>query len=185
MEAASKQMTRALRSGGMVVGCLVLAAAMAAAADRVELRSGTLARDLTTALTERHLDAIAAPQPGADHAYVAALYYPGAQLLVVAAESPSPLVGQQIEAGAFRDAYATLHQTATPASKLFIVDMGADGLHADDKQLTDVVYDHVTEQLTFDGHPDHGDAEYMRKLAQADEQYSRLLQTLLDRVRSE
>jgi hypothetical protein len=54
-------------------------------------KSLAVAKDLTTALDGKKLDAIAAKLPGDDR-YAAALYFPGLQLLVIAGKYPAPVL---------------------------------------------------------------------------------------------
>jgi hypothetical protein len=167
--------------------CALIAAQPLAAAppgDRLESRD--LARQLSAVMTGQHLDAIAAKDPQTDGGFVAALLYPGSQLLVVGAKCPAPAyLDSQIQARAFRDAYAALQQSAVADTKLFVQDLGADGLHAADGQPVDVVYDKVVNQSIFDGDPSHKDHGYEARLAAADARYSRLLQVLLDAAQHE
>jgi hypothetical protein len=151
-----------------------------------DLQSGRLARELTGILTERHLDAIAAKDPASDGRFVAALFFPGSQLLVVAAKYASPpLLDQSLREKAYRDVYLALQQSAEADSKFFVQDIGADGLRHDDKQAVDVVYDKIVNQTTFDGDPNHKARDYQKKLSEADARYSRLLQILLNASRGE
>src|SRR4051794_7649197 len=152
----------------------------------VDLRSRQLARELTMAMAERHLDAIAAKDPQNDGGFVAALFFPGSQLLVVGAKYASPpLLEQSLQAKAYRDVYSALQQSADPSSKVFVQDIGADGLRENDKEAVDIVYEKVVHQTIFDGDPDHKDRNYGKKLSEADAQYSRLLQVLIDATRAQ
>src|SRR5262249_7392341 len=151
-----------------------------------DLQSGRLARELTVILTERHLDAIAAKDPESDGRFVAAMFFPGSQLLVVAAKYASPpLLDQSLQAKAYRDVYSALQQSAEAASKFFVQDIGADGLRQDDKQAVDIVYDKIDNQPISEGDPSHKVRDYQKKLADADTRYSRLLQILLNAARGE
>jgi len=151
-----------------------------------DLQSGRLARELTGVLTERHLEAFAAKDPDSDSRFVAALFFPGSQLLVVAAKYASPpILEQSLQAKAYRDVYLALQQSAEAQSKFFVQDIGADGLRQDDKQAVDIVYDQIVNQTIFDGDPNHKIRDYQKKLSDADARYSRLLQILLNAARGE
>jgi hypothetical protein len=145
--------------------------------------SATLARSLATALQARQLDAFAAPIPGTQDEFAAALFYPGVLLLVVSARYPAPAALQaELTGGKYRDAYAALQGLAVPETKLFVQDMGADGLRVDDKQTPDVVYQEVVHQTVLSG--DVKDAKYRQRLADLDPAYSRSLRALLDALQA-
>jgi methylmalonyl-CoA mutase cobalamin-binding subunit len=136
---------------------------------------------LTTALTTRHLDAFAAPDPATPDGFVAALLYPGVQMLVVSGRYPAPAtLNQQIAAGHYKDVYSALQGNAVPDSKLFVQDMGLDGLRSSRDQIADIVYDKVVNQTVLSG--DVGDSHYRQALGKFDPAYSHALKVLLDAV---
>jgi methylmalonyl-CoA mutase cobalamin-binding subunit len=141
--------------------------------------SATLARALTTALQAHHIDVFATPIAGTQDEFAAALFYPGVQLLVVSARYPAPAALQpQIAAGNYRDVYQALHSNPIPESKLFVQDMGADGLRTDEKQTPDIVYQKVVNTTVLNGNV--RDAAYRQHLSQIDPEYSRVLRALVD-----
>jgi hypothetical protein len=141
--------------------------------------SAKLAQELTATLAARHLDAFAARDPAAADRFVAALVYPKVQLLVMAGRSSAPArLDASIAATNYREVYAALQSSAAPDTRMFVQDMGADGLRFEDKQRGDVVYEKVVTQTVFSGDVDEGD--YKRKLAVADAAYSQMLQVLVD-----
>lgn len=98
-------------------------------ADARGFASAEAARELTTLLDERGLSAVAAVDPSSPGAFVAGLYFPGSQLLVVRAHHPSTEgVFHRIETGEYREVYLDLQGTPTPAGKFFVQDAGADGI---------------------------------------------------------
>jgi hypothetical protein len=161
--------------------CALAALALAAADGAATLQSRPLAQQLTTLMADRHLDAIAAKDPSEDGRFVAALYFPNSQLLVISARYPVPAQLQQsLDSKAYRDVYLALQQSGAADSKVFVQDLGADGLHAAADQPVDIVYEHVVNQAIFDKDAAKADAAYRRKLTADDAQYSRMLQLLLD-----
>src|SRR5438128_1500149 len=97
---------------------LTLATATLGYAQRVD--SPDLARQLTALAAAQHLDAIAAPDPAAPDRFVAALIFPGSQLLVVSARYPAPaLLIQQIGARNYRDVYLAVQQSGLREGKVF------------------------------------------------------------------
>src|SRR5262249_6542056 len=96
-----------------------------------EGKSAALAKQLAAALDAAKLDSIAAKDPSAPDMFVAALYFPNAQLLVVAAKYTAPqLLDARLSKKEYRDTYIDLNSASVPESKVFVQDAGADGLKA-------------------------------------------------------
>lgn len=129
--------------------------------------------------------AIAAKDPATGE-FVAALFFPGVQLLVVSARSSaSAYLDEQIAAKNFQDVYVALQDASVRNSRVFFQDLGADGLHADGRKSVDVFYDHG-QQLLFDGQPrKHKLSEqvYRDKFGAADARYARMVDLLLVQAR--
>src|SRR5262245_10172005 len=136
--------------GGLVaIACL----AAAAAAQAQESRSAPLARQLAAALDAAKLDSIGAKDPSAPDAFCAALYFPGAQLLVVAASYAAPqYLVDRLAKKEYRDIYLDLNGAAKANTKVFVQDGAADGLKAksSDNQAPDS-YEAAGKQTVFDG----------------------------------
>jgi hypothetical protein len=165
-------------------GLLVLVAAAAAIPPigAQEVSSASLAKELLSLMTSRTLEAFAAEDPADTGHFVAVRAYPGVQLLVVDAKSSSTdYVKWQIEHRAYAAAYDGLDASAVPASKIFVQDMGCDGLR-DDNGGVDVMYEHVTDRTLFDG---RGKAsglsktQYASKRQAAEERYRAMLTLLV------
>jgi hypothetical protein len=158
----------------------VVCVAAVAAEPRPASSSTEPVKELATLLTERHQTAIAARDPDTG-GFVAALFYPGVQLLVVSATPPSPeAVAAQLAAGRFQDVYAALQDGSAEKGRLFVQDLGADGL-ADGGDSVDVVYDGA-QQTVFDGNPrGHKMSEkaYRDAFSSADTRYAHMLSVLL------
>lgn len=145
--------------------------------------SASLARELTTSLAARHLDAFAARDPEAPDAFVAALVYPDVQLLVVRARYPAPAaLDQQLAAGKYRDVYVALQGNALPDGKFFVQDMQGDGLRAEADQTVDIVYEQAVHQTILNGNP--RSREYRETLQTKDAEYSRMLRLLTDALKA-
>jgi hypothetical protein len=159
----------------------VLALSGAAAADS---HSAALATELTELLTKSGLDAVAAVDPDSPDRFVAALAFPDVQLLVVDATFPAPAIAmQQVAAKQYRDLYVALQQTAVARDRIFVHDMGANGLRSEGG---DVVYESDVRQVIFDGAPGQqklSDAAYRKRFAEDDERYSRMLSLLIDELK--
>lgn len=145
--------------------------------------SAALTKELVTLMGTRQLDAIATADPAAPGRFVAAMVYPGVQLLVVRAQPPSAAdTATRINYRMYRDAYSDVQQPLKPEGKLFIQDMGADGLSPIGSTSVDIMYEDGTRQTIFDGNWKKlgmSQAEYQKKYAAADAEYTRLLALLV------
>lgn len=152
--------------------------------------SADAARTLTWAMQQQSLDAVAAADPVDPGTFVAALFIPGGQLLVVSARHPSTAgVAHRIAMHQYRDAYLDLQATPTPEGKFFVLDAGADGILSalPGNGNVDVVYEDGARQIRFNGdlQAQHLTAsEYDAKLAAADVRYARLLALLTSAVQA-
>ena len=150
-------------------------------------KSEALARELSSLMAARQIDAFAVQDPARPGFFVAVRSYPGVQLLLVGAESKAiDYVKYQLDRKDYGESYAALHASAVPTTKLFVQDMGCDGLHRDGDPV-DVVYDKAATQLLLDG---DGKASglsreaYIAKAAEVDGRYAQLLQLLVETIRT-
>jgi hypothetical protein len=148
-----------------------------------ESKSATLATELAKLLDSRKLDSIAARGAAPDE-YVGCLYFPGSQLLVVGAKYAAPDRMQQLlTAKNYRDIYIDLNSASVPQTKVFVSDLGANGLRFDREgsQPWDTV-DLGGKSYSFDG--DWGKAkisrdEYTKAYQTTDDQYTKMLEALV------
>jgi hypothetical protein len=143
-------------------------------------KSAAVVGELTRLLDEMKLDAVAARQ-GTDQ-FVAALYFQGSQLLVVGGKYSAPdrltyLIGQK----QYRDVYADLSSASEKTTKVFVMDLGANGLKfkRENNEPFDTV-DSAGGSVAFNG--DRGklsEDDYKKVFTTSDEQYTSMLQTLL------
>ena len=135
----------------LAISCFALGLAASAAAQRQTGTSAATVKELANLLESHKQTAIAAKDPQSG-AFVAALFYPGVQLLVVTGTPIAPsAVEAQLAAKNFQDVYAALQDGAAQTGRLFVQDLGADGLN-DGGDSIDVVYDQG-QQTLFDGNP--------------------------------
>jgi hypothetical protein len=163
----------------LVLTALVCAPAIALAQ---ESKSASLAAELARLLDEKKLDSVAAQQ-GTD-VYVGALYFPGTQLLVVGGKYASAarmkdLLGKKD----YREVYMDLSSASEQKSRVFIMDLGANGLRfkREDNQPFDTA-DVAGRSITFDGEWGRAkitEDDYRKSYAATDEQYSEMLQALI------
>ncbi len=176
-----------------LVGVLfVLAVVLVGAPGRAgaqELKSSDLARQLTQLLDSRKLDSIATPDITNPGTYIAALYFPGTQLLVVSAKYTAPsLLAELIARKDFRGVYVELSSASVQSTKLLVMDAYADGLlpKPSGDQPADSI-DRAGTQSTFDGawkKAKISEADYMKSFAEADAAYAHLLQLLVNSLKA-
>jgi hypothetical protein len=143
-------------------------------------KSASVAGELTKLLDQMKLDAVAA-RHGTDQ-YVAALYFQGSQLLVVGAKYSTPdrlnyLIGQK----QYRDVYADLSSASEQSTKIFVMDLGANGLKF--KRENNEPFDTVDSSggsVAFNGERGKlSEDDYRKVFTTSDEQYTSMLQALL------
>ncbi|HXE79710.1 MAG TPA: hypothetical protein VNK41_03095 [Vicinamibacterales bacterium] len=162
-------------------------AAVGEAADQVG-RTQELAKRLTALLDERKLDSIAARDPNDPNQFVAALYFPGSQLLVVRAKYAAPaLLNEKILKGQYRDVYIDLNAASDPSTKILVEDMMADGLKA--RRQDDEPFDSFSkgrgDRYAFDGEWDDRkikEEDYFKTFAGVEQEYAQMLETLITQL---
>jgi hypothetical protein len=153
-----------------------------------ESKSAALAKQLAAALDAAKLDSIAAKDPENPGVYVGALYIPGFQVLAVSAQYSAPaLLDARLSKKEYRDVYIDLNSAAAPESKLFIEDVGVDGLHAEreDNQGFDSI-ENSGKRTMFDSQwrkQQLSEQDYLKAFTSADERYARMLMLLLAQLK--
>lgn len=164
---------------------LFFAAAVMSAAPNGEQdpKSAAPAKELSQALDAAKLDAIATADPDNPGTFVAAMYIPGAQLLIVSAKYSAPaLLTERIAKKDYRDAYMDLQSASIAGTRIFVQDMLADGLVAKPDGPGDVFEAGTNKAITFDGawkKAKMTEDDYMKAFADADEKYAKILTLLI------
>ncbi len=163
---------------------MVFGLAPAATAVAQESKSAALVQKLTAALDAAKLDSIAAKDPSTPDTYVGSLYFPGLQILAVSAKYSAPaLLDARLAKREYRDVYIDLNAAGSSGTKVFVTDLGVDGLRPDaGRDEPSDGYDADGKRVAFDG--DSGaqqlsDEEYAKFFATADERYVRMLMAVL------
>ena len=170
-----------------VLAVLALAAISTTALAQ-ESKSATLVKELSAALDAAKLDSIATKDPAKPDIFFGALYFPGTQLLVVSAQYAAPLhMNETLGKKDYREAYLDLSSASVPGSKVFIEDLGANGLVAKpaDNEPFDT-YEVAGKRIAFDGDwkkQQLSEEDYMKAFSAADEQYSQVLAALIAQVK--
>ena len=149
-----------------------------------ESKSAPLAKQLAAALDEGKLDSIAAKDPSAPDAFVAALYFPGLQLLVISGKYSVPqLLIDRVGRKEYRDVYLDLNGASIADTKIFIEDPGADGIKS--KREENQAFDQCEmagKRTMFNGDwkaQKMSEQDYMKAFSAADDRYSQILAALL------
>lgn len=148
------------------------------------------AATLVKLMSDRGLAAIAAPDPREPGRFVAALCFPGTQLLVISATYPVPeLLERRVSNREYRDVYMDLQGDATREGRFFVQDMHANGLMArpDSGAAVDIVYENGVTSTTFAGSGktrDVSPADYDAKFVAADQRYAEMLDVLVVGLKS-
>ena len=154
-----------------------------------ETQSSTAVKELARVLDAAKLDAIAAPDPSEPGTWVAALYFQGAQLLVVSAKyAAPPLLVEKMAAKNYRDIYIDLNSASVAGTKVFIIDQSCNGLIAkpNGDQVADS-YEHGAKAYAFDGDwkkAKLSEDAYMKAFSDADERYARILNLLIAQAKT-
>jgi len=171
-------------------GCLAVVLALSISADALaqESKSGPLAKQLAAALDAAKLDSIAAKDPSSADVFIGALYFPGAQLLVVSAQYAVPaLLNTRLLKQEYRDIYIDLNSASVPTTRVLIEDLGADGLKA--KRTENQPYDSYElagKRTAFDGDwkkQNLSEDDYMKAFSAAEERYTQMLTALLAQLK--
>ena len=166
--------------GAFIVSGLLLVPGLSFAQ---ESKSAPLAAELCKLLDENKLDSIAARQ-SADQ-YVGALYFSGAQLLVVKSKFGSAArMNDLLTKKDFKEVYMDLSSATDLQTRSFIMDLGANGLRfkREDNQPFDTA-DVGGKSYRFDGEwggkAKITEEEYRKMYAATDEEYAQMLQALI------
>ena len=146
-------------------------------------KSAAAAKELSDTLDRLKLDSIAASDPSDPGTFVAALYFPGAQLLVVSAKYSAPvLLTTKLSKKEYRDTYIDLSSASIASTKIFIMDQGCNGLVAKPGGDPPDSWEQGNKTTTsFDGDwkkAKLSEEEYMKAFAAADERYAKILNLL-------
>lgn len=167
---------------------LLAGLALASVAGAQPRSTSVLARELVSLLEGAKLDSMAT-RDGDSERFVAALYIPKQQLIVVSGRYAAPaLLREKILLKRYRDVYLDLYSASDAASRTVVEDGGADGIQAslDGGTSMDIFTRGTAQAFPFDGAwKERRIAEqvYRDMVATADRDYARMLQALIDQAR--
>jgi len=151
-------------------------------------RTQELAGRLTALLDARKLDSVAVRDPNVPDQFIAALYFPGSQLLVVQARYAAPaLLNEKILLKNYRDVYIDLNAASDPESKILVEDLLANGLKArrDDNEPFDSFSKGQDDRYAFDGDWRKRritEEDYFKTFNGVEEQYAHMLEALIGQL---
>jgi len=169
----------------LALACVAVASlAFVPGASAQDSKSAPLAKQLIAALEAAKLDSIAAKDPSAADVYIGALYIPGFQLLVVSGKYSAPiLLDTRIYKKEYRDTYIDLSSSSPIETRLFIEDLGADGLRVkreDNQPFDSIEVGGKRTMLDSDWKKQKiSEADYLKTFASGDERYTEMLTALL------
>jgi hypothetical protein len=171
---------------GALTVCSVAAAGSPGAREPQDSKSAPLAKQLAQALDAAKMDAVAAPDP-ATGGFVAALYIPGTQLLVVSGKFPNPEIGNhRIGKSEFRELYMDLMGASDAATRQFASDVSCDGFvfEPDGDGAADT-WENGSKNFAFAGAKKAKlkDDDYLKAFTEADTQYAHSLQLLIAKLK--
>ena len=166
------------------VSLAIAAMLVATAASAQDAKSAAGARELAGLLAQKKLDAVAARDPAAPDAFVAALHFPGQLLIISARYTAPPLLNEKLARREYRDVYIELNAASVAESRLFVTDIGADGLNVKPAKRDGPVdlRDSGGKAFRFDGNwreDKMSEADYMKMYAEADDQYAKIVTLLV------
>jgi len=175
---------RRLRAGAFLIAALIATLAIPAAAqDQAASKSEPLAKELAKLMADKQLVYGAARTNVADE-FVAVLSIASTELLVVGAKYKEPiLLNERLAKKDYQEAYIDLNSASVPGTKVFVEDLGADGIHfkGDSAHPFDI-YEAGDRRTVLDGDwkkQKLTEEEYAKIFAAADERYARMLGALL------
>src|SRR5215216_4926472 len=175
------------RVASLALSFTLVSGLLSVAAAQSPPKSAAAAKHLAEVLDKLKLDAIAAPDPTDPGTFVAALYFQGAQLLVVSAKYSAPtLLVAKLAKKDNRDIYIDLNAASIAGSKIFVMDQTCDGLVAKPGDNAPDSWEVGTTTTVFDGDwkkSKMSEDEYNKAFSSADEKYARILTLLTDQAR--
>jgi hypothetical protein len=188
----AQRKTGACTRGRRLVSTLVTAACLpvftAAAAPEEASKSAPVAQALCKHLEQAKLQYIAARDPSDPSRYVAAMHFPGLQLMVVSAKYAAPsLLNEKIIQRKYQDAYIDLNSASERATRIIFEDLKANGMaRTKVKDQPPDAYEVQGKRVVFDfdwRKQKITEDDYFKALTRADDEYARVLTLLLEEAK--
>lgn len=153
-----------------------------------ESKSAALASQLAQLMDQQKLSTFAAKDPSADDVYVAAMYFPNSQLLVVSARYAVPVYeNDKLGKKEYMEVYIDLNSAFVPGSKVFVSDLQANGLVArpEEGQPFDT-FESGGKVTPFNSDwqkQNLSQQDYMKLFSDADSRYTQMLTVLVSSLK--
>ena len=151
----------------------------------------TLAAEFTKQLGSRELTAFAAPLPDDSSRFVAALHIPGVQLLVISGRYQVPvLLRELIAKHYYRQVYLDLIAAGERSGRVFVEDLGADGLraHRERDRPFDITWRDAVQRTLYNSNwkeQQLSEDEYRARFTKDAAEYGQVLRVLLGALAAE
>ena len=171
-------------STSYVFGALLVVFATSASVWAQEPKSAAGARELAQLLGGMKLEAVAVRLPNSADEFASAMVFPG-QLMVVWAKTVAPeRMNERIVKKEYKDVYADLNSASIPATRHFVMDLGADGLKSKPASRGGAADTHDLDKqsIRFDGNwkeDKMSEADYLKAHAEADAAYAAVTEALV------
>jgi hypothetical protein len=162
--------------------CVAVAVSVPALGQQPTSTSASATAELVKLLTERKLDA-AAGRLGKDE-FVGAMYFPGSQIVVLSSRTSVPdRMTYLLLQKSYKDLYIELNGSVDRESRMFVFDLGADGLkfRRDKNQAPDTV-EAGGATLTLDGEwrkAKISEVEYTKQFQAHDQRYRLMVEAMI------
>lgn len=179
---------RVSRSGVIAAAAAVVVAGAQPAAQAPA--SPAAVQALVDLMASHKITAAAAEDPAHPGSFVAVLHIPGVQLLAVRGHcAAEQALRETLARKAYNDLYGDINACAEKAGKLFIQDMGADGLRLESRggQAFDIAYVEVDQQTFFNGDwkaQKLDEKTYRERFEAIDREYAALLNAIAARLKA-
>jgi hypothetical protein len=174
---------RMQRSVGAALPLLMVMSAVLSAEGQSS-KSATAARELSQQLDQAKLQHIAARDPDDPTRFIAAMYFPGMQIVAVSGKYSAPvLLNEKLLQRKYQDIYIDLSSASDRDSRITVEDLKCDGLPAERvKALPYDAWELGKDRVVFDfdwKKQKLTEKDFYDKLANADAQYARMLGLLI------
>lgn len=168
----------------MVLGMAATLSVTPAYAEDQASKSAAVAKELSQRLDQAKLQHIAARDPEDPNRFIAAMYFPGMQIVAVSGKYSVPvLLNEKLMAKKYQDVYIDLSSASERDSRITIEDLRCDGLPAVRiKNGPNDAWEQGTSRVVFDfdwKKQKLTEKDFYDKLNAADAAYTRILGILL------
>jgi len=173
---------------GLAAAATLSMAGTLSAKDEPLSKSAPVAQALAQRLEQTKRQYVAARDPSEEGRFVAAMHFPGMQLLVISANYSAPaLITEKLIQAKYQDIYIDLSAASDRASRIVIDDLRANGLgRVKPKNEPPDVYEGGGKRVVFDfdwRKQKLTEEDFRKSLDTADEQYTRMLTLLLEQAK--